>query len=131
MFFIDLFLPSCHNVYAYRSESSVNVHSLRGSSRLVRSYLLNFSVMSMKLYVGNISWNTSSDSLKEYFEQFGIVEDAFIMIDKVTRRSKGFGFVTFTNEEDALKAIEATNGKELDGRALTVNEARPPKNDNF
>jgi len=87
--------------------------------------------MSMKLYVGNISWNTSSDSLKEYFEQFGIVEDAFIMIDKVTRRSKGFGFVTFTNEEDALKAIEATNGKELDGRALTVNEARPPKNDNF
>ncbi len=85
----------------------------------------------MKLYVGNISWNSTSESLKEYFEQFGAVEDAFIMKDKVTRRSKGFGFVTFTNEEDALKAIEATNGKEFDGRALTVNEARPPKNDNF
>lgn len=87
--------------------------------------------MAMKLYVGNISWNTTSESLKEYFEQFGAVEDAFIMKDKVTRRSKGFGFVTFTNEDDALKAIEATNGKELDGRELTVNEARPPKNDNF
>ncbi|MDX9971048.1 MAG: RNA-binding protein [Candidatus Gracilibacteria bacterium] len=87
--------------------------------------------MSMKLYVGNISWNSTSESLKEYFEQFGAVEDAFIMKDKVTRRSKGFGFVTFTNEEDAQKAIEATNGKEFDGRALTVNEARPPKNDNF
>lgn len=85
----------------------------------------------MKLYVGNISWNSTSESLKEYFEQFGAVEDAFIMKDKVTRRSKGFGFVTFTNEEDAQKAIEATNGKEFDGRALTVNEARPPKNDNF
>lgn len=86
--------------------------------------------MAMKLYVGNISWNSTSESLKEYFEQFGAVEDAFIMKDKVTRRSKGFGFVTFTNEDDALKAIEATNGKEFDGRALTVNEARPPKNDN-
>lgn len=81
--------------------------------------------MAIKLFVGNISWNVSNQQLEEFFAQYGTVEDAFILKDRETQRSKGFGFVTFTNEEEGRAAIEATNGQELDGRALTVNEARP------
>ena len=81
--------------------------------------------MSKKLFVGNISWNTTDEKLKEHFEQFGEVEEAVIIKDKFSGRSKGFGFVTFPNGEDGDKAIEATNGQDLDGRELTVNEAKP------
>lgn len=81
--------------------------------------------MAKKLYVGNISWGTTNDSLKAAFEAFGPVEEAFIITDKFSGRSKGFGFVTFVNEEDGDKAISEMNGKELDGRELIVNEARP------
>lgn len=81
--------------------------------------------MAKKLFVGNISWNTSDDQLKEAFAQFGEIEEAVIIKDKFSGRSKGFGFVTFTNDEEGDKAIEEMNGKEIDGRELTVNEARP------
>lgn len=81
--------------------------------------------MAKKLYVGGLSYNTTEDTLKETFSQAGAIESAIIITDKISGRSKGFGFVEFSTEDDAKKAIEMFNGKELDGRALTVNEARP------
>ena len=81
--------------------------------------------MNKKLYVGGLSYDTTEDSLKEAFAKAGTVESAAIIIDKMSGRSKGFGFVEMSSEEEAQKAIEMWNGKELDGRNLTVNEARP------
>ncbi len=78
-----------------------------------------------KLYVGNLSYDTNDESLKEGFSKAGDVVEARVITDKMSGRSKGFGFVEFSNEEDAKKAIEMWDGKELDGRALRVNEARP------
>lgn len=83
--------------------------------------------MTKKLFVGGISYSTSEEALRAAFEQAGAVSSAVIITDKMTGRSKGFGFVEFNNNEDANKAIEMWNGKELDGRSLTVNEARPRK----
>lgn len=81
--------------------------------------------MAKKLYVGSLSYNTSENTLKETFAQAGTVESATVIIDKMSGRSKGFGFVEMSSEEEAQKAIEMFNGKELDGRSITVNEARP------
>ena len=81
--------------------------------------------MSKKLYIGNLNFNVDSDKLKEIFSAFGEVEEATIISDKFSKRSKGFGFVTFVNDEDANKAIEEMNGKEVDGRTIKVNEAKP------
>ena len=81
-----------------------------------------------KLYVGNLSYNTTEDMLKSHFEQNKIETKSITLIkDKYTGSSKGFGFVEVESKEVVQKAIEAMNGKELDGRALTVNEAKPPK----
>ncbi|HEV2798976.1 MAG TPA: RNA-binding protein [Pyrinomonadaceae bacterium] len=81
--------------------------------------------MSMKLYVGNLSFQTSSDDLQQLFAQVGTVESASVVEDRETGRSRGFGFVEMANNEDGQKAIEQFNGKEFNGRNLTVNEARP------
>ena len=81
--------------------------------------------MAKKLYVGGLSYNTTEDTLKETFTQAGTVETATIITDKMSGRSKGFGFVEMSTDEEAQKAIEILDGKELDGRTLTVNEARP------
>ena len=81
--------------------------------------------MAKKLYVGGISYSTSDAALKDAFAQVGEVTSATIIMDKMTGRSKGFGFVEMANDADADKAIEKWNGQELDGRKLTVNEARP------
>lgn len=81
--------------------------------------------MATKLYVGGIAYATTQDALKDAFSAAGNVVSATIIIDKMTGRSKGFGFVEFASDEDAQKGIEMFNGKELDGRTLTVNEARP------
>jgi len=81
--------------------------------------------MAKKLFVGNISWDTTDESLGEAFGQFGAVEEAVIIKDKFSGRSKGFGFVTYTDDSAADAAIAEMNEKELDGRELTVNEARP------
>jgi cold-inducible RNA-binding protein len=81
--------------------------------------------MSKKLFVGNISWGATDEDLKNLFAEQGEVEEAIIIKDKFSGRSKGFGFVTFVNDEDGDKAIAALEGKELDGRPLSVNEARP------
>ena len=81
--------------------------------------------MSIKLYVGNLSFNTSSEELRELFSQAGTVESANVVEDRDTGRSRGFGFVEMSSKEEAEAAISQFNGKELGGRALTVNEARP------
>ena len=78
-----------------------------------------------KLFVGGLSYDTSEDVLKEAFSKRGAVETAIIIKDKMSGRSKGFGFVEMTNDEEADKAIETLNGTELEGRKLTVNVARP------
>ncbi len=81
--------------------------------------------MAKKLYVGGISYTTTDDGLKQAFSQSGTVTSATIIMDKFSGRSKGFGFVEFENDAEADAAVESWNGKELDGRRLTVNEARP------
>jgi RNA recognition motif-containing protein len=81
--------------------------------------------MSTKLYVGNLSFRTTSDDLKEAFSQAGTVESASIIEDRETGRSRGFGFVEMATPEEAAAAIEQFNGKDLGGRNLTVNEAKP------
>ncbi len=81
--------------------------------------------MAKKLYVGGLSYGTTDAVLKEGFEVVGPVESAVIIMDKATGRSKGFGFVEMSTDEDAAKAIEKYNGNELDGRRVTVNEAKP------
>ena len=81
--------------------------------------------MSKKLYIGGLPYSTTQDALKDAFSQAGEVESATIITDKMTGRSRGFGFVEMVNDEDGEKAIEMWNGKEFEGRKLTVNEARP------
>ena len=79
----------------------------------------------MNIYVGNLSYQTSDQILESTFAAFGAVDSAKIIMDRTTGRSKGFGFVEMPNDAEANAAIEALNGSELDGRNLTVNEARP------
>ena len=81
--------------------------------------------MTMKLYVGNLSFNTSNSDLEEMFGQVGTVESARIVEDRDTGRSRGFAFVEMSSTEEGQNAIEQFNGKEVDGRNLTVNEAKP------
>lgn len=81
--------------------------------------------MSKKLYVGNLSYDLSSSDLQQLFNQHGSVRSAEVVIDRMTGRSKGFGFVEMESSDEADAAINALNGKEFGGRALTVNEAKP------
>ncbi len=81
--------------------------------------------MSKKLFVGSLAWATNDDSLNAHFAAIGPVESAKVITDRDSGRSKGFGFVEFENEDDAKKAIEQLDNSELDGRNITVNEARP------
>ena len=81
--------------------------------------------MAKRLYVGNLPYSATDDQLREIFSQAGTVESAQVIIDKMSGRSKGFGFVEMTEDDSAQKAIEMWNGKDLDGRPLVVNEARP------
>lgn len=79
--------------------------------------------MSRKLFIGGLSWNTTDEGLKSAFERFGDVVDARVIKDRETGRSRGFGFVTFSEGGDATGAISEMDGKELDGRVIRVNEA--------
>jgi cold-inducible RNA-binding protein len=79
----------------------------------------------MKLFIGNLSFNTTNDDLEALFSQVGTVSSAAIIMDKMTGRSRGFGFVEMSSSQEAQTAIERFNGHELQGRALTVNEAKP------
>lgn len=83
--------------------------------------------MNKKLFVGSLSWGTTDEALKNTFAQAGTVVSATVIIDRQTNRSKGFGFVEMSTEEEAQAAIDMFNGKELDGRQIVVNEAQPPK----
>ena len=84
--------------------------------------------MSMKLYVGNLAFTTSSQDLQELFAQAGTVESASVVEDRDTGRSRGFGFVEMSSKEEGEAAIAQFNGKEVNGRALNVNEAKPREN---
>ena len=81
--------------------------------------------MSTKLFVGNLSFNTTENALNDAFAAHGTVIEADLMVDRVTGRPRGFAFVTMSTPEEAQRAIEAMNGASLDGRNLTVNIARP------
>jgi len=81
--------------------------------------------LNKKLYVGNLEYTVTVDQLKEHFGQAGTVVDAVVITDKISGRSKGFGFVEMTSEEEAKKAIEMFNQKDFGGRTIVVNEARP------
>lgn len=81
--------------------------------------------MSTKLFVGNLSFNTTENDLQDAFAAHGTVVEANLMMDRMTGRPRGFGFVTMSTPEEAEKAIQALNGAQVDGRALTVNVARP------
>jgi cold-inducible RNA-binding protein len=78
-----------------------------------------------KLFVGSLSWGVNDDQLRDFFASAGTVVSATVIMDRDSGRSKGFGFVEMSSEEEAKKAIDELNGKELDGRPVTVNEARP------
>ena len=84
--------------------------------------------MSMKLYVGNLAFQTSSEDLQQQFAQAGTVESASVVEDRDTGRSRGFGFVEMASKEEGQAAIAQFNGKEVNGRSLTVNEAKPREN---
>jgi RNA recognition motif-containing protein len=81
--------------------------------------------MNTKLYVGNLSFNTTENDLQDAFSAHGMVTEANLITDRSTGQPRGFAFVTMASPEEAQKAISALNGSQLDGRALTVNEARP------
>ncbi len=83
--------------------------------------------MNKKLYVGNLKYEITSQQLEELFAQAGQVVSATVITDKYSGRSKGFGFVEMSSDEEAQKAVEMLNGQEYEGRKLIVNEARPPK----
>lgn len=82
----------------------------------------------MKIYVGNLSFSTTNQDLNELFGAIGTVESSNVIEDRETGRSRGFGFVEMASDEDGRNAIEQLNGKEVDGRQLKVNEARPQEN---
>ena len=84
--------------------------------------------MAKKLFVGNLSWNTRDEGLYEAFAQFGEVTDAKVITDRETGRSRGFGFVTFADEQAGQDAMSAMDGQELDGRPIRVNEAQERRN---
>ena len=81
--------------------------------------------MSFKIYVGNLSFDSSEADLKGLFATYGEVESAKVIVDQFTNKSRGFGFIEMTNREGGLKAIQALDSKDLDGRTLKVNEAKP------
>ena len=83
--------------------------------------------MATKLFVGSLAWATTDDSLKQLFSQVGTVVSARVITDRASGRSKGFGFVEMSTDEEAQKAVVELAGKDLDGRAIVVNEARPEK----
>lgn len=87
--------------------------------------LLRATAMAKRLYVGNLRYSVTSEELQDLFEQFGTVTSAQILSDRDTGRSRGFGFVEMANDDAAVAAIESLDGRDHDGRRLTVNEARP------
>lgn len=79
----------------------------------------------MKIYVGNLSYSSTEEDIRAAFQEFGTVDSADLIMDRATGRSKGFAFVEMSNDDEAKAAIEGLNEKDLDGRSIKVNEARP------
>ena len=98
------------------------IHSIRVARKGKRVF---FEILFMNLYIGNLSWGTTEEDLQQLFEAYGEVSSCKIIKDKVTNRSKGFGFVEMPNNDEANQAISALNGKDVGGRNISVNEARP------
>jgi cold-inducible RNA-binding protein len=96
-----------------------------GRKEEVSIYGRKVIIMSTRLYVGNLSYNTTENQLQEIFSEHGPVTNVDLIMDKFSGRPRGFGFVTMENKENAEAAIQALHGKNIDGRDLTVNEARP------
>ena len=90
-----------------------------------RSSSLDARPISMKIYVGNLAYDTTEDTIRELFQQHGTVTEVAVVMDRETGRPRGFAFVTMGSDAEAHAAIEAVNGENIDGRTLTVNEARP------
>ncbi|HEY5268493.1 MAG TPA: RNA-binding protein [Candidatus Saccharimonadales bacterium] len=84
--------------------------------------------MAIKLFVGSLSYNVTSEQLQEAFAEVGTVVSAVVIVDRYSNQSKGFGFVEMSTDDEAKKAIAELNGKEIDGRPIVVNEARPQEN---
>ena len=82
----------------------------------------------MKLYIGNINYNTTEETLREAFSEYGAIDEVAVIMDRDTGRPRGFAFVTMTNDSEGQKAIEGLNSSQLDGRTIAVNEARPKSN---
>lgn len=91
------------------------------------------SIMAKKLFVGGLSWDTTDSTLSDFFSKAGTVISANVIVDRYTGKSKGFGFVEMSTEEEAEKAKQELNGQSLDGRAIAISEARPqqPRENNF
>jgi RNA recognition motif-containing protein len=88
--------------------------------------------MSKKLFVGGLAWGTTDEGLRQAFDQYGDVSEAIVIMDRDTGRSRGFGFVTFEKDDEAMEAMSRADGMTLDGRNIKVNEAneRPPRSNN-
>jgi cold-inducible RNA-binding protein len=127
-------------VFGYRSRSFLSIRNLilRCSTVFLRSYisdstlLLKFpnrekvnNFMSAKIYVGNLSFNSTEQDLEDMFGEFGTVQSVKVIEDRETGRSRGFAFVEMSSNEEAQSAIAGLNGREIDGRPLTINEAKP------
>lgn len=87
--------------------------------------------MENKLYIGSLSYDTTEDGLRDFFAQAGKVESVNIIMDRMSGRSKGFGFVEMSSEKEAQEAIKTLNGKELDGRKVIIDKARPQRQRSF
>lgn len=114
---IDLFLSNRSRI---ASSSSETIPS-DGAARTT----IEWNLMATKLYVGNLTYDTTSQTLQQLFGEHGEVRSADVIMDRETGRSKGFGFVEMSNDQAAKAAINALNGQDVGGRSLTVNEARP------
>src|SRR6185369_13390145 len=111
--------PSTATVSPKPIRFAASFHSQKGE---------RYICMSTKLYVGNLAFQTTSQDLQDLFSQAGTVQSASVMEDRETGRSRGFAFVEMSSEEEATSAIQQFNGKEVSGRALKVNEAKPREN---
>ena len=119
-----LTLPQGNSLLGKISEQAVDL-TTRQFSIQEKSFTLMADQQDQNLFVGSLAYATTDDSLKAHFEQIGEVESARVITDRDSGRSKGFGFVQYKNADDNQKAVDQLNGKELDGRAISVGVARP------
>ncbi|WP_246117850.1 RNA recognition motif domain-containing protein [Adhaeretor mobilis] len=118
-------MSSVFVVKSFRPRVVPDVPGLKGTGFICSDARGDVGVHPMKLYVGNLSYNTTQETLEAAFAAHGDVGEVAIINDRETGRPRGFAFVTMTNDDQARTALEAVNGLEIDGRTVTVNEARP------